>query len=108
MRVIYLRACSALALLSAGSVLPTAAQAQQNPQGRVALEEITVTARRVEENLMQVPLSVTSMSAKDIETMGIKDMAEISAFTPSFSSAATVAGKTLLRVVVRTSELVTK
>ena len=93
MKVIYLRACSVLALLSAGTVVPAAAQAQQNSQGRVALEEITVTARRVEENLMQVPLSVTSMSAKDIETMGLKDMAEISAFTPSFHFVNQVGGQ---------------
>jgi iron complex outermembrane receptor protein len=82
---------SVSALLSAGLV--SAAQAQQGPPGRVTLEEITVTARRVEENLMKVPLSVTSLSAKDIEVMGLRDMTEISAFTPSFHFVNQVGGQ---------------
>src|SRR5439155_26384887 len=46
------------------------------------LEEITVTARRVEENLMQVPLSITAVTAASIESAGIKDARDIAAYTP--------------------------
>ena len=49
------------------------------------LEEITVTARRVEENLMTTPVSVTAFSSKDIEAMNVKQLIDVSAMTPSFS-----------------------
>jgi iron complex outermembrane receptor protein len=49
-----------------------------------ALEEVTVTARKVEENIMTVPLSITALSAKDIESRDLKDMQDVSLFQPSF------------------------
>ena len=49
------------------------------------LEEITVTARKVEENLMTIPVSVTAFSSKDIEAMNVKQLIDISAMTPSFN-----------------------
>jgi iron complex outermembrane receptor protein len=49
------------------------------------LEEIVVTARKVEENLMEVPMAITAFSSADIEVRNIKSLNDISAFTPSFS-----------------------
>src|SRR5687767_13998895 len=49
------------------------------------LEEITVTARKVEENLMQVPLAITAFTGKDIEEMGIKQPTDLALITPSFT-----------------------
>jgi iron complex outermembrane receptor protein len=72
---------SAILLLSV--VTSARAQEEPSPSGN-ALEEITVTARRVEENLMTVPVSVSALSASDIENRDIKDMTEISLFEPSF------------------------
>lgn len=46
------------------------------------LEEITVTARRREENLQDVPLTVTALSAEAIETKGIRDIADVAKLTP--------------------------
>ncbi|MEQ9446864.1 MAG: hypothetical protein RJS98_14965, partial [Rhodospirillaceae bacterium] len=51
----------------------------------LALEEIVVTARKVEENLMEVPLAITAFSAQDIESRNMKDLNDISSFTPSFN-----------------------
>ncbi|MEQ8735131.1 MAG: TonB-dependent receptor [Rhodospirillaceae bacterium] len=62
-------------------LLPHVAPMAQN----LALEEIVVTARKVEENLMEVPLAITAFSAQDIESRNMKDLNDISAFTPSFS-----------------------
>ncbi len=47
-----------------------------------ALEEITVTARRREENLMEVPVAVAVVNAAAIEAAGIKDIQKLSGYTP--------------------------
>src|SRR3954468_17231502 len=51
-------------------------------QAQIGLEEITVTARRVEENLMQVPLAISAMSANDIQSAGVTNLNELAKFTP--------------------------
>lgn len=48
------------------------------------LQEVTVTARKSEENLMTVPLAVTAITAQDIENQGIKGLTDISSIAPSF------------------------
>jgi iron complex outermembrane receptor protein len=77
-----LRPRFALGVLCFAATLPvTGAYAQQEP---AALEEVTVTARRVEENIMTVPMSVSTMSSAELEANNVKDMAELSLFEPSF------------------------
>jgi outer membrane receptor protein involved in Fe transport len=46
------------------------------------LEEITVTARKREENLQDVPLSVTAIGAEQIERLGIRDLKDVTRYTP--------------------------
>jgi iron complex outermembrane receptor protein len=46
------------------------------------LEEITVTARKREESLQELPMSVTAISAEQIERLGIRDLADITRYTP--------------------------
>ncbi len=53
--------------------------------GWAQVDEIVVTARKREENLQDVPLSVTAFSAEDIERKGIKDVADVAALTASLS-----------------------
>src|SRR5690349_13089275 len=84
MKAHYLHATSVLAI--GLSLACQSAQAQQVAQGGLALEEITVTARRVEENLMTVPTSVSVMSDKDIADLNIKDITQLSTFSPGFYS----------------------
>ncbi len=69
-------------LLMASSVLAIAATGAASAQ---QLEEITVTARKVEENLMTVPIAITAFSSKEIESMGVKQMTDIALMTPSFN-----------------------
>lgn len=47
----------------------------------VALEEIVVTARKREENLQDVPLSITALSALDFERRSINDLEGIADYT---------------------------
>ena len=58
----------------------TGASSAQEP----ALEEIVVTARKVEESLMEAPLAISAMSAATLEKMNLTDMTEIASFTPGF------------------------
>jgi len=47
-----------------------------------AIEEVVVTARKRDESLLDVPISITSMSAAQLETYNLQDMEEISRMTP--------------------------
>jgi iron complex outermembrane receptor protein len=75
-----LTTASILALSTSGAYAQQQAQAQS-----LALEEITVTARKVEENLMTVPVAVTAFSEKDIESINIKQLSDVMLMTPSFN-----------------------
>jgi iron complex outermembrane receptor protein len=57
-------------------------------EGAVALEEIVVTARRVEERLQDVPLAITAFSAAEIQSAGIENLDDVANLTPglTFSS----------------------
>jgi len=61
---------------------PTMAQA---PDEGVGLEEIVVTARKREENLQDVPIAVTAISAETLQREGVKDVQDITARDPSLS-----------------------
>jgi iron complex outermembrane receptor protein len=72
-------------VIAIAATLPAMAQAQQQAQAQgLALEEIVVTARKVEENLMTVPIAITAFSADDIESLNIKQLTDIQAMTPGF------------------------
>ena len=64
-------------------VLPSHAFAQGQLRNN-GLEEITVTARKRDENLLEVPLTVTALSAQDIETRAIDQLNDIVDFSPGF------------------------
>ena len=54
-------------------------------QDDLAIEEITVTARKREERLQEVPLSISAYSAADIESKSLASLKDIGQFTPNFS-----------------------
>ena len=64
--------------LNAGPALAQATTA-------TALQEIVVTARKREESLQQVPLSVTAFTGEVVEQLGISDITQIAALTPGFA-----------------------
>ena len=49
------------------------------------IEEVLVTARRREENLQDVPISISAYSAADLEAMSLTSLKELGQFTPNFS-----------------------
>ncbi|MBV6415996.1 MAG: Vitamin B12 transporter BtuB [Steroidobacteraceae bacterium] len=55
----------------------------QQPAKTVALEEVVVTAQRREEKLQEVPLSITAVSAEDLDTRGIRNVLDLSGVAPN-------------------------
>lgn len=74
---------STVASLLAGPGLMAQGASGANEGG---LEEIVVTARKREESLQDVPLTVTAVSATQIAELGIKDSRDLALFTPGFSN----------------------
>ena len=50
-------------------------------QAAEGIEEVTVTARRREENLQDVPIAITALGAEDFQRKGIADLERVSDFT---------------------------
>ncbi len=49
------------------------------------VEEIVVTARKTAENIQDVPISITAMTARELTERGASDVFKVSQFTPGFS-----------------------
>jgi iron complex outermembrane receptor protein len=61
---------------------PTTIAPTTSPAGGPALEQIVVTARKREENLLTVPLAVAVMSSTAIQNTGVKTVRDLAQFTP--------------------------
>lgn len=74
-------------LLSAAWAAPAFAQAETAAASVDSgqIDEIVVTARKREESLNEVPLSVTAVTATTIERTGITSIDRLNAIVPSFS-----------------------
>jgi outer membrane receptor protein involved in Fe transport len=78
---------AALLLATTSLVLlePNVARAQSTGSERdlMGLDEVTVTARRREESLQEVPLSITAFSTEEIRRAGIAGFGDVAKLTPS-------------------------
>ncbi len=74
-------------ILSSLHSLPTMAQEAETPEAekKEYIESITVTARKVAERIVDIPLSVSAFSAKDIRQKSIEDLDDVALFTPGLS-----------------------
>lgn len=97
----------AVALGASGSV-PALAQDEADIEG---LEEIVVTARKVEENLQNVPVAVTAFSGEALQARNIQAVRDLAAFTPGLqmraSSASPSSNVITIRGLVQTDILAT-
>ena len=84
----------AAAVLFAGA--PSPAQAQQGAE----VSEIVVTARKVEENLREIPLTVSAFTEQSLEDQGIVSLQDIADSTPGFDFAQAF-GRQDFRPVIR-------
>ena len=76
------------------------AQAVATPDSPV-LEEVVVTARKREESLRDVPLTVTAVTAESIGRLGIRDAYDVALYTPAFSNVASFGRNSVERPVIR-------
>jgi iron complex outermembrane receptor protein len=96
----YCAVASAL-VLAAGTCAAAPALAQQGATaGDAGLEEIMVTARKRDENLQDVPISITAFTADSIERRGIESVYDIAKLTPNLSFNQTY-GRVFDRPVIR-------
>jgi len=58
----------------------------------ITLEVVTVTARKREESIMEIPMAVSALSAEDIDNRGVTNLSQVAQFTPGFHSTNQVAG----------------
>ena len=58
--------------------MPTGAWAQE-------LEEIVVTARKRDESVFEIPISVQAFSQDDLDALGVNSLEALSAYTPGFT-----------------------
>lgn len=91
-------------LLSSAAALPLFAAAPAFAQDAEAVDdgdEITVTARRREENLLDVPIAVTAYSGEALEAQGAIDITDISDTTPNVTIENTRATNSTLSAFIR-------
>jgi iron complex outermembrane receptor protein len=86
----------------AGSIAaPGAVSAQSAVDAGFALEEIIVTARRVEENLQDTPISITAITGTELELRQVFSTEDLDQVTPNlqFTNDTTLAGNNSSSVI---------
>ena len=88
------RSTSTASLGGALCLLAVGAEAQDVQGQGLTLEEITVTARRREENLQSTPVAVTALTGEALETRAVASVDAMSQFVPNlqFDGAAALSG----------------
>lgn len=77
-----------LAALLLASTAPVIAHAAEQP-AHATVEEIVVTARRVEERLQSTPIAVSAFTAAGLEKAGASTLVDVAAFVPNLTMSAT-------------------
>ena len=64
------------------ALAPTMAAAQSDRSSESALEEVVVSARKRSESIVEVPLSVTALTAEALQQRGVRGFGELNDFVP--------------------------
>jgi iron complex outermembrane receptor protein len=100
----------AIGLVLATAALPLAAQDTAPPAAPVAeeaaanekgLEKVTVTARRREETLQDVPVAVTAFTPETIEKLNVRDIGDLDAQVPNLTIYAARGSNSTLTAYIR-------
>jgi iron complex outermembrane receptor protein len=67
------------------AISPATSQAQGAADASLTLEEVVVTARKKQETLIDIPVSVSVLTARDIEAKGIQNLFDVAMFTPGLT-----------------------
>ena len=93
----------AAAVLAAVSLQAAPARAQIQPSAAPAdgLAEIVVTARRRAENLQDVPVAVTAISAATLEQQAVTSLGDLNSFVPNMKISSDRATSSTINVYIR-------
>ena len=85
---VWLGSASLAVLASTVSLAPAHAQEGDDgaPEETRRLGTVTVNARKVEENLQDVPVAVTAFDGAELEAQGAVEFSDVAAFTPGFAT----------------------
>jgi len=95
-RAIVLLACTELSAIS-----PAAAQDDATAHGDNLASLIIVTARKVTENILVAPLSVTSISSKAIDDAGLQNLSDAIRYAPGVDISGGIAGQLQGQISIR-------
>lgn len=90
---------SSLASILAVALLPSAVVAQTDSSDENVLEEIIVTATKREKNIQDVPIAISAITAKDIDSAGLTRVEEMTLLVPNFTYAQTTTKKITALVI---------
>ncbi len=76
---------SSVAIAVAFSTSGSIAFAVEEDENGPGLEEVVVTSRKTEENILDVPLAITVFDANAIESAGIDNIGDVAALTPGLN-----------------------
>jgi outer membrane receptor protein involved in Fe transport len=88
---------TAISVAVAAALIGMPAHAQQ-PKKKRALEEITVTATRVEESLQDVPIAVSALGGDEIEELGITNFSDYVMQLPSVTAGGSGPGQNTIYI----------
>ncbi|WP_321392550.1 TonB-dependent receptor [Emcibacter sp.] len=77
------------------------ADAAGDSEGGFVLEEIVVTAQKREQNLQDTPISLAAFDREALEMRSIKDIADVTAYTPNVQITPSPGGNTGATVAIR-------
>jgi iron complex outermembrane recepter protein len=82
-RALHATTVAAAVAAAIAGLSPAAVLAQDSAADAGVMQEVTVTARRREETVQDVPIAVTSFSGARLESVGAEDLTYISQETPN-------------------------
>ena len=90
-----------MALLITPLALPLTALAQEDEEDEIALEEVIVTATRIRESLQDIPISVTALSAAEMEARNVENTRDLQNSVPNISISANTGTASGGRIFIR-------
>ncbi|MDH3589620.1 MAG: TonB-dependent receptor plug domain-containing protein, partial [Gammaproteobacteria bacterium] len=79
-----LSAIASLIAFATATLAPTGSAIAQDDRDSLAVDEITVTARKREESLQEIPIAINAFTADDITEGGLASLEDISTLSAGF------------------------
>ena len=100
---LHLLALAAIAAMAAPSGPALAQDKKADDAEAQVLNSIVVTAQRRQERLQEVPMAATALTARELETRGIANIADLSAIAPNLQVSLTPGNSTAAQISMRGS-----